>query len=185
MSGAGKAGFLFSALLCCVSCRSGSGAGSRSSSSSPDQVITQFVLDSFDKGQRAWTLRSPRALVYDADDRVELDAPRMRFFDRGRPGAEMEAGKGRLFPGRRDLVAWDGVVMVSTEGATLKSDWMEYSGALDLVTSTAPVTVTRGGSVVRGTGWEAKPDLSKIVVRRQTVEWTGDAPVRRKKPDEK
>jgi LPS export ABC transporter protein LptC len=139
-------------------------------SAAPDQIIGQFTMDNFTGKGREWTLESPKAYVFEPQERVDVDAPHIRFYDEGKPGALLEAGKGRFHTGRKDLRAWDGVVMISTDGARLESDWMNYDAVQDLVTSTAPVTVTRGRSVLRGIGWEAKPDMSRVVVRKQRVE---------------
>jgi LPS export ABC transporter protein LptC len=159
--------------LLAAACRRGRGgsAGQESKPAVPDQVIGDFSMDNYDLGVRAWRLESPRAFVYEPEKKVELVRPHIRFYDKGRPGTVLEAGRGLLRTDRKDMRAWDGVVMVSTTGARLESPWMDYQAAEDRVVSTAPVTVTRGKSVMRGVGWEAKPDLSRLVVRHQTVEW--------------
>ena len=63
------------------------------------------------------------------------------------------------------------MVLVSTDGARVESPCMDYHADLDQVTSTASVTVYRNASVLRGVGWEAKPDLSHVVVHHQKVEY--------------
>jgi len=52
----------------------------------------------------------------------------------------------------------------------LESDWVRYEKQADRFVSTAPVTVTRGRSIVKGVGWEARSDLSDMVVREQRGE---------------
>jgi LPS export ABC transporter protein LptC len=174
MKRAGAAAWLL-LLFVSAACRRGASAPAEAARPSPpDQIIGQFTMDSFAKGAHAWTLESPKAYVYEPEKRVDVDQPRIRFYDKDRPGALMTAGKGRFRTDNRDLFAWDGVVITSTDGARLQSDWMKYASARDVVVSTAPVTLTRGSSVVRGIGWEAKPDLSHMVVHHQTVEWSGD-----------
>lgn len=146
----------------------------------PDQVIAQFSMENFVQGGREWTLESPKAYVYEVENRVDVDRPRIRFYEKGRPGAVMDAGRGRFFTDSRDLRAWDGVVMVSTDGAKVESPWMEYRAQEDVIESTAPVTVTRQRSVLRGVGWRAKPDLSLVVVKNQVLEYSGPD-IRKKK----
>lgn len=146
----------------------------------PDQIIVDFTMDNFAQNTREWKLESPKAYVYEKENRVEVEQPHIRFYDNGRPGATMDAGRGRFFTDSRSLRAWDGVVMVSTDGARVESPWMDYNAKADLVTSTAAVTVTRQRSVLRGVGWQAKPDLSKVVVRNQTLEYVGPAPERKR-----
>lgn len=136
----------------------------------PDQVIEDFVMDTFQDVDRSWTLRAPRADIFDADHRLELTAPRLRFYDRNRPSSSVTAARGRLDTASRDLWAGGGVVLVSTEGARLESEWMRFDSAVDRLVSTAPVVITRGRSRVRGVGWQATRDLSSIEILRQRGE---------------
>ncbi len=170
-----RAGSLVLALLLAAACRRGepSSDAPEAKATPPDQIIASFAMDSYAKGAREWVLESPKAFVYEADKRVDVDRPHIRFYRNEKPGSVVEAGRGRLHTDSRDLEAWNGVVMVSTEGARLESPSMDYKSAQDLVVSTAPVVVTRGSSVIRGVGWEAKPDMSHMVVHHQTVEWSG------------
>lgn len=162
---------LLAALVLCGCGRSSPPVnGAAEGSAPPDQIIGDFTMDNYTGSGREWTLKSPKAYVFEPQKRVEVETPRIQFFDDGKPGAQLEAGMGRFHTGKKNLRAWDGVVMVSTDGARLESEWMFYDAKKDLVTSTAPVTVTRGRSVLRGVGWEAKSDMSRVVVRNQTVE---------------
>lgn len=61
-------------------------------------------------------------------------------------------------------------MLVSTDGVRLESPWMRYDAGDDLLSSTAPVVITRAGSTVRGVGWEARPDLSVVEIREQRGE---------------
>lgn len=127
-------------------------------------------MDSYNGAQRQWTLRSPHADLFDRDHRVDLVQPHVRFFSNGQSGSVVTAAKGRLDTDTKDFWAGGGVVMVSTDGVHLESDWVRYEKALDHFVSTAPVTVTRGRSIVRGIGWEARSDLSDMVIRDQRGE---------------
>jgi len=147
------------------------GAGPEEKPAAPDQIISQFTVDNVVDGERRWVLDSPKAYVYEAEKRVDIDYPKIRFLDKGRPGTLMQAGQGRYFTETGNLQSWDGVVLVSTDGALVESPSMNFDARRDLVTSTAPVTVTREDSVLRGVGWEAKSDMSRVIVRHQTVEY--------------
>ncbi|MBK8575848.1 MAG: LPS export ABC transporter periplasmic protein LptC [Elusimicrobia bacterium] len=127
-------------------------------------------MDSYEDGLRHWSLRSPHADIFDRDHRVELADPHVRFFSNGRSGSSVAARRGRLNTETNDFWAGDGMVMVSTDGVRLESDWMRYEKSADRFISTAPVTVTRGRSIVKGVGWEARSDLSEMVIREQRGE---------------
>ncbi len=151
----------------------------------PDQVIAQFTVDNYTKGEHTWNLESPKAFVFEPEKRVDLDNPHIRFFEKGKPGAKMDAGKGSYFTDTGNLRSWDGVVLVSSDGARVESPSMDYNASLDKVTSTAAVTVYRIDSVLRGVGWEAKPDLSHVVVHHQKVEYVMEDKFEKKEKSKK
>ncbi len=61
------------------------------------------------------------------------------------------------------------VVMVSTDGTKVLTDWARYSKKTDLITSSAPVTVVRSDSITNGVGMEARPDMSDLKIFNQTL----------------
>lgn len=139
-----------------------------SAEATPDQVIETFVMDVQAEGAALWRLAAPEARVFDRDHRLELTLPDLRFFTEGRPSSSVRADRGQLDTATRDFWLAGDVVMLSTEGARLASDWARYDATSDRLSSTGPVTITRGDSVVHGVGWSAAPDLSLVEIRRQT-----------------
>ena len=83
----------------------------------PDQVIRDFVMDTYQGAERSWSLRSPRADIYDDDHRVELAAPRLRFFEKNRPSSSVTAARGRLDTATRDRGSGGGWGRVPPDGA--------------------------------------------------------------------
>jgi LPS export ABC transporter protein LptC len=136
----------------------------------PDQVMEMFSMDSFVEGKKEWVLSSPRAEVFDKERRIEIQQPFIQFYEQGRPSSTLKAGHGRVDSETRDVWASDGLVMVSTEGVRLESQHMHYTRGKNIITSTAPVTLIRGESRIRGTGWQATPDMSELVILKQKVE---------------
>lgn len=136
----------------------------------PDQTLSTFTMDSYIGALRQWTLTSPHANLFDRDHRVDLASPEVQFFSAEQSGANVTASEGRLDTETKDFWAGGGVVMVSADGVYLKTDWVRYEKLSDRFVSTAPVTVTRGRSIVRGVGWEARSDLSDMVIRNQRGE---------------
>ena len=169
-------GHLSKTLLACwvigAACRRTTGPPSAASSAEkePDQTLSTFVMDSYTGALRQWSLKSPHANLFDQEHRVDLATPQVRVFNAERAGSNVTASVGWLDTETHDFWAGGGVVMVSTDGVHLESDWVRYEKVSDRFVSTAPVTVTRGRSVVRGVGWEARSDLSEMVIRDQRGE---------------
>lgn len=127
-------------------------------------------MDSYSGLRLQWALRSPRGELFDREHRVDLVEPHVRFYNDGRPGSEVVAARGQLNPETKDMWAGGGLVMVSSDGVRLESDWARYVKKQERFVSTAPVTVTRGSSVVKGVGWQARSDLSDMTVFSQRGE---------------
>jgi LPS export ABC transporter protein LptC len=177
------AGLLLVGLISCR--RAPESRGGRPGLSVPEQTVRDFAVESFAQGQKDWVLRSPHADLFEASHRIDVQAPKIQFFEKGEPSSNVEAGQGRINTETKDLWVWENVVMTSTDGVRLVSDHLRYDREQDRVVSTAPVTITKGGSVTRGVGWEARPDLSEIVIRRQRVEIAPeDVPGKEEKPGE-
>ncbi len=107
----------------------------------PDQVLGQFTMDAYNGLRRQWALSAPRGELFDREHRVDLVNPRIRFYNDGRPGSEVVAAQGRLNSETKDMWATGGLVMVSTDGVRLESEWAHYDKKTDRFVSTAPVTV--------------------------------------------
>lgn len=76
--------------------------------------------------------------------------------------------------GPGDMLALGNVVVVSTDGSKLLTDWLHYHRQTDLITSTAPVQLLRADSLTHGTGLEATPDLTRVKIFKQTVVIKGE-----------
>lgn len=158
------------ALAALAACRPVRGPAYPDTVEAPDQTMDDFTMDSYAALARVWSLRAPHADIFEKDHRVELTQPRIRFFSAGRPGSTVAAAQGRLDTETKDMWAGGGVVMVSTEGARLESDWVRYEKSTERFVSTAAVTITRGRSVVTGIGWQARSDLSDLLITHQRGE---------------
>lgn len=89
----------------------------------------------------------------------------------GQPVSPENAGKAvfgiELEPG--DMHLSGEVVMISTDGGKLTTDWAHYHKKTDTVTSTAPVKVERPDSITYGVGMEASADLSRLHIFNETL----------------
>jgi LPS export ABC transporter protein LptC len=161
-------GWAWAAALTLAACRPASRGGG--TESQPEQILRRFTLDNYVEGGRTWSLTAPRATFMEMDNRLDVEGPFLRFYDRGRAGSTVNASRGSVDTRSGDLRAWDGVIMTSTEGARLTSEWVNYGAKDHLLVSTAPVTITRGRSVVRGVGWEASVTLGDVRIHNQRME---------------
>ncbi len=162
--------FCFCLCACGASQEPSNGVSYQHRNRGADQTIEGFSVDAYVQGKLDWVLKAPVARVYEQTHRIDVDGPFIQFFDEEAPGSTLKALRGEVNSETNDMWAWDNVVMVSTDGAHLTTDSMQYVSAEDKIVSTAPVTIVRENSVIQGVGWEARPDLSEMSVFNQIVE---------------
>jgi len=72
-----------------------------------------------------------------------------------------------LEPG--DMFLNGDVVVISTDGTKVTTDWINYKKQAHIIVSTAPVQMDRENSVTKGRGLEATADLKSVNIFNQTV----------------
>ena len=132
------------------------------------QVSSMTVL-LFEEGKRSTEISAPRALMATGD--------RPKPPDVANPVEPIPGVK--LVPG--DMYLDGGVVVVSTEGSHLSTEWVQYYVDKSVIRSSAPVEIRRPDSITRGTGLEATSDLSNVKIFKQTLVIPG-APEKGEKP---
>ncbi|HOW28797.1 MAG TPA: LPS export ABC transporter periplasmic protein LptC, partial [Elusimicrobiota bacterium] len=125
--------------------------------------------------QKNWTLSASRADVYEREQRMAVETPHVLFYKAGQLSSTLDAQHGSVRMDSKDMWIGGQLVMESTTGVRLSSDWMNYFHAEQKIVSTAPVVIVRPGSVTHGQAWEAKPDLSELVVYNQRVDFDSQA----------
>jgi lipopolysaccharide export system protein LptC len=151
-------------------------------------------MATYGRNGKEWELKAKSAHGYSNHNLIFLDQMKVVTYDRGREATTIEAqegifnrklgipykpGEGDFLTGipklmEGDLFMQNGVVIVSTDGTKLMTDWMHFHNKDDLVTSTAPVKIIRDDSITEGTGMKAKPDLSKVEIYNETLIIKGD-----------
>jgi LPS export ABC transporter protein LptC len=86
------------------------------------------------------------------------------------PSSHLTADAGEIYEqdreGHRRVKTWGDVLLVGTEGRTVRADtlWWDESG--DRVYTDGPVEVTQEGDVLRGIGFEGDSRLEHFTIRR-------------------
>ena len=75
--------------------------------------------------------------------------------------------RGPLDPG--DMFLTGDVVVISTDGSKLTTDWLWFDKSREIIFSTAAVKVVRDDSVTNGIGLEATSNLSNVKIFKQTL----------------
>ncbi len=126
----------------------------------------QVDLTLYDTGKKSTTINSERGVFCIEDSRVAMpptDVFATKIIEEG--GIALRSG---------DMFLSGSVVVVSTDGTKLYTDWLHYEKKDEVIRSTAPVKIVRSDSVTTGTGLEATPDLQSVKIFKQTLVIKGD-----------
>jgi len=103
--------------------------------------------------------------IYYFDEGVQVD-----FFDEaGRRVSVLTAERGTYYEQTRDVFGTGNVVIVSDTGVTVMTEkirWDEQRGKI--ISDTLSTLIRQDGDTIRCQGFEALPDLSRIVLRGAT-----------------
>jgi lipopolysaccharide export system protein LptC len=164
----------------------------------PEFVMSPFRIQAFGSPGLEWELRSPQARAYTSMNVMRAEQVDLTLYDNGEKSTNIQSDRGVFCiqngvlaapaPGftaaaieeqgtplqTGDMFLSGNVVVVSTDGTKLLTDWLHYQKAREIIRSTAPVQIVRPDSITNGTGLEATPDLQRIKIFNQTLVIKGD-----------
>jgi LPS export ABC transporter protein LptC len=140
-----------------------SGAGE----TTPQQVVQGMRLRQSEGGRVRWELTADSAMSYGENERTHLYVVRIEFHDAETESlrSTLTAREGEIEPRTEELMARGNVVVTSREGRRLETEELRWDPKRSKVLSDLPVRMTKGKSVITGTGIEADPDLGQYEIR--------------------
>jgi lipopolysaccharide export system protein LptC len=160
----------------------------------PEFVMSPFRIQAFGGPGIEWELRAPQARAYTSMNIMRAEQIDLTLFENGKKSTAITSDRGVFCiqnevaiaspkPGKAppviqaegtqlqagDMLLSGNVVVISTDGSKLTTDWVHFSKAGDIIESTAPVQIVRADSVTNGTGLKATPDLRRVQIFNQTL----------------
>ena len=153
----------------------------------PELRMQALTVQSWGETGLEWELRAPVGEGFTRRNFIQVSSMNVQLFENGERSSQISANRAVMAtsdPSRRDApiepmqgvllssgdMFMDGrVVVVSTDGSKLETDWIRYSGRDELIRSSAPVVIERPDSITRGRGLEATSDLQKVKIFNQTL----------------
>lgn len=138
-----------------------------SSEPPPQQIVRGMRLRQSEAGQVRWELAADSALSYGEKERTRLWVVRIEFHDAETESlrSTLTSREGEIDPRTEELLARGNVVVTTGAGRRLETEELRWDPKRSKVTSDLPVRLTKGRSVITGTGIEADPDLGEYVIR--------------------
>ena len=142
--------------------------GPASTAESPDQEVVEFSLTETVQGSKSWTLFADKAEVFDRKGHSKVEGVKVHFYDpEGEVTSVLTSLRGRVEDSRKDLQAFGQVVLRTTDGVMLETETLHWDNRRGVIWSNDFVTVTRGGEVLTGYGFESDPNLTDVQVKSQ------------------
>jgi LPS export ABC transporter protein LptC len=136
----------------------------------PNQIIECFTLHESNSGKRLYTLQASRALVYEAEQRVDVTELHVSFYDdNGAVHSTLVADQGTIYSRTEDLVARGNVSVTTEDSTVLLTDSLAWSNAARLVRTDAPLLISTPKGRVKGKGLVSDAGLSKIEIQSEVT----------------
>ena len=132
----------------------------------PSEGMRGITLRNFRVGDTRWVLQADTASVFRDRKRVEAQWVTINFFDGDRHVSKLTSDRAVLLQNTDDLEARGHVVVVSDDGATLKTEVLFWDHQRSRIHTDEPVEITRGVDVLTGVGLEADPGLDRVDLKR-------------------
>jgi len=144
-------------------------------SSQADQEIKEIHIQEDAKGGAyRWSLDAERAESFPGTGKTLLRKVTIRVEESGRRW-KVTSDEGDLAQETRNVELRGKVVLVSSEGLRVETTVLRWSNAEGRAWTDQPVTIYRGGVVVKGTGLETRPDEEITLVRGRVTATFGGA----------
>jgi LPS export ABC transporter protein LptC len=121
-----------------------------SPASTADLRIKEVDLEEETRGVR-WRLKAEQALMYEKEGRTNLRNLAVQVFQKDRSWT-IVGQEGDLHQHTKNVEVRGGVVLTSSDGMRLETTVMRWDAVHKRMWTDAPVTLSRDGSVVKGTG---------------------------------
>ena len=120
-------------------------------------VSTRGALREYDFIARA-------AQIFEHDNMARAQDIKIVYYRNGKPASTLTAKRGFVNTVTHDMRAEQQVVMVSQEGAVLRTEKLHWDNQQGRIYTDLPVTVERGTSVMTGVGLQADSELKHIEI---------------------
>ena len=140
-----------------------------SAADSADQVLTDMSHYMTNAGVLRAHVRADTSYMYSPSQTAELRNVHITFYDtRGAQTSTLTSREGTYHWRSGDMEARGSVVVVRTDGATLRTDVLHYSQAKSQVSSDRPFVFDEPTRHIEGQGFTSDPDFKVVTATRPT-----------------
>lgn len=118
-----------------------------------DLRVREVHLQEEGKDNVLWTLDADQAEVYEREGRTLLRGVTVTIQEPARTW-NVTGEEGELVDANKDVVIRKNVVLISSDGIRLETEWLRWRSRDKRVWTDAPVTIHQKGAIIRGNGLE-------------------------------
>jgi LPS export ABC transporter protein LptC len=163
----GRALAVAGALLAPLACRDGSRpTATVSPPDSADQVLLGMSHYVTDNGVQRARVRADTAYFYSSNQTAELRHVHITFYNaEGAESSTLTAREGTYHWRSGDMEARGNVIVVTTDGRTLRTEQLRYDQAKNQVTADGPFVFDGPNRHIEGEGFTSDPDFTNVVAK--------------------
>lgn len=133
----------------------------------PTQIAEGFVLTETLSGEKAWTLRAEKAVVYQDEDLIRIYGVTLDFYQKGGVHySTLTSDEGVVHTSTNDMEAFGNVVVVS-EGGRLETPRLRWVAERGKIVTEDRVRIIKGETVITGKGLESDPSLQRVKIAEE------------------
>ena len=136
----------------------------------PTQAIEKFVVKETSGAKPNWILEAASAEINDVQKMAYLVSPNVKFYEKGEYSSTLVADTGRINMETYDIWGDKNCIITTTKGERLETKNLKYLSSTKKIVTDDNVLLLREKEKITGTGMEATPDLSSIIIKKQKVE---------------
>lgn len=137
------------------------------SARTPSQIAEDFVLTETVSGEKAWTLRAEKALIYQDEDLIRIYGVTLDFYEKGGVHySTLTSDEGIVHTSTNDMEASGNVVVVS-EGGRLETPKLNWVAQEERIVTEERVRIIKGETVITGKGLESDPSLERVKIAEE------------------
>ncbi len=131
-----------------------------------EQKILSFDMVSYaEDGTKKWKLEGDSADIL--AEIVNLSNIHMETFDE--PKITLTARRGDYDRDTKEISLFDDVIVLTSDGVTIKTDYLKWDGKNDTVTTDKAVRIERSDVVADGIGAVAMPQMKKVTLKKDVT----------------
>jgi len=157
--------FIFIFFFCISASASAKEEAVASAGMESDQQISEFSLSGYgDKGKKSWDLAGKTADIF--GDVVKLKEVVGNMYGK-EEDIKLTAQKGDFNKADGKVHLEKDVVITTTSGAKLTTDYLDWDRKNQQVSTGAPLNIQRANMVTTATGAKGNPNLKKVVLEKE------------------